>query len=140
METQSDTESQSLLQSILVAVLFNVCKQTDGSTVSVYGILDGHGGTETVSYAAQELPKEIRKNMVKAAQPAETALWNAFIQVDKSVCPTTTTTTSSSPISPLHHSVLWPSCHPDLDGPSRTASSFTHLSSPSSASPPPNVT
>lgn len=55
----------------------------DGKNVSLFGVFDGHGGSEVAQYTARHLPNYIKKIQSYKDGQLEVALEEAFLQFDK---------------------------------------------------------
>ena len=55
---------------------------TSDYNISLFGIYDGHGGTDVVKYIKERLPQIIKENLINRI-PIETALTNSFTKVDE---------------------------------------------------------
>jgi serine/threonine protein phosphatase PrpC len=55
---------------------------TSDYNIGLFGIYDGHGGTDVVKYIKERLPQIIKENLINRI-PIETALTNSFTKVDE---------------------------------------------------------
>lgn len=60
---------------------FSSIKISDKATVSIYGVLDGHGGKECASFMADEIPMKIT-SALRTGKSSPEAMYKAFIDTD----------------------------------------------------------
>jgi protein phosphatase 2C family protein 2/3 len=65
-----------------VDFLFESVKITDKRSVSVFGVLDGHGGKECALYCAEDIPIKVSALLRSGLSCPET-LFKTFLEVDK---------------------------------------------------------
>lgn len=62
--------------------IFNSMKINSRRFISVYGVLDGHGGKDCAQFASDELPMNLVSN-IRSGKIVEESLFKAFIDADK---------------------------------------------------------
>ncbi|KAJ9443841.1 putative protein phosphatase 2C 5 [Diplonema papillatum] len=79
----SSVAMQGWRQSMEDAHLIEKAIENNGETVSLYGVFDGHSGSDVAIYAAANLLKKLQAEESWAAKDYEKALRNAFLALDK---------------------------------------------------------
>lgn len=65
-----------------VDFVFDSVEISNQSKISLYGVLDGHGGRKCVDFAFSELPKRIIESIKEGNSPPD-ALYKSFVSTDQ---------------------------------------------------------
>jgi serine/threonine protein phosphatase PrpC len=74
---------------------FDEIRISTKSRVSLFGVLDGHGGTECSRFASEELPTSIIQNMRGGRSGAE-ALFRSYVDIDRAFVESTSSRAGST--------------------------------------------
>lgn len=87
---------------------FDEIRLSDRARVSIFGVMDGHGGSECSKFGAEEIPSNIILHMrAGRLQPAE-ALFQAYVEADRTYLESSSSRSGSTATVLLwdHHSKL----------------------------------